>query len=598
MKNDFRVGLYVSFCLMSAFMLIGFMLLAVRLQPGKLGESVGLASERQPRRYSRVVRTGGLRGRILDRNGSPLAENVLSLVVKADPGAFRPKKSGETVEANMVAAVFALEPVIGRPSLCGSGEDALAYFSAQLKRDQVKPVDVWRNLSEEELARFCEHSCEHQGFVCRPESERRYPCGSLAAHVIGSVRRDDVPPAADSRRVSYREKELRGREGMEYQYDSYLRSVPGEDRLTVDVRGRTISRETLVPAGPGCDLRLTLDIPLQRAVEAQLDGCLGACVAIDPRDGAILACASAPSYDLNDFVPVLTSAVYDRLRNDPAKPLLNRATAGTYPPGSTFKPVTALAGLESGWPRESTYLCSGAYELGGMRIRCGRTWGHGPENVIHALRDSCNPFFCNLGQKAGTNAVMTAARKFGLGERTGVDFPTDAPGVVPDEEWKLARYGTKWYPGDLAQMSLGQGMLLVTPLQLACVAGALGTGRLVTPHFNFDMPSRAFPLDFRRRDLDVVREGMRRVVADGTGRLAGKGVDARIIGKTGTAEVGEGARRRKNTWFIAYAEPTGTSRGRSPVALALLVENGESGGGTAAPKVCEILKSFYGEVPL
>ena len=235
------------------------------------------------------------------------------------------------------------------------------------------------------------------------------------------------------------------------------------------------------------------------------------------------------------------------------------------------------------------------FTLGEMRLHCARRWGHGELDLRHALMLSCNPFFCNLGLEAGTNALCAAARACGLGQRTGVDLGVDSAGVVPDEGWKMRTYHEKWYMGDLAQMSIGQGMLLASPLQMALVAGAIGTGYRVTPHLKAGLPSARRPLPFAPKDLEIVREGMRMVVAGdgetrGGGWRAGEGLSVSIAGKTGTAEVGKGPTRRKNTWFIAYA-PSDNPR----VALALVVENGESGGTTAAPRVNEILKGIFGE---
>ena len=211
----------------------------------------------------------------------------------------------------------------------------------------------------------------------------------------------------------------------------------------------------------------------------------------------------------------------------------------------------------------------------------------------HALMKSCNPYFCHLGMTIGTNALVRTARAFGLGEKTGVDFGVDMAGTVPDGCWKQRMYGERWFPGDLAQMSIGQGMLLVSPLQMARVAGAIGTGSLVTPHLKLGGSPERRPLPFEEWQLKVVREGMRMVVAGdgesrGTGWRGGEGVPVAVSGKTGTAEIGRGATRRKNTWFIAYA-PSEAPR----VAVALVVENGESGGSTAAPRVCEILMRAF-----
>ena len=587
MKSDTLIGRLATFGVLASVFMTGFAVLAVRLRVEQLDRASEHAGE-MSRQSFRRVQTAGLRGRIFDRNGTPLAVNRRSLNVVMHPEYFKAKRKGETPAGNIRDAIAALAPVIGRePSV------SERTVNRHLRYELARPLLVWRDLSEAELARFAEHAREHPGFECLSEDERSYPEGTLAAHLIGRVGRESVHSVTGDLEVNYAEKDLTGREGLELRYDDYLRSMPGEDRVVVDARGFATERETLVEPRNGLDLTLTLDAAIQRAAERQLAGCRGACVVLDPRNGAILASASAPTFNPNDCVPVFRSELYERLSSDPGRPLLNRATQGTYAPGSTFKPVTALAGLGTGWPADAHYTCEGAFALGGMRIRCSRTWGHGPMDVAHALRESCNPFFCNLGMRTGTNALFAAARSFGLGARTGVDFPTDAAGVVPDGEWKIAHYREKWYPGDLAQMSIGQGMLLVTPLQMARVAGALGTGNLVTPRLNAAMPAEVSPLRFPERDMAVVREGMRMVVDGGTGRKAGEGVDANVIGKTGTAEVGRGASRRKNTWFIAYATPTETSVCRDPVAIAMVVENGESGGGTTAPKVAAVLRAIY-----
>lgn len=215
-------------------------------------------------------------------------------------------------------------------------------------------------------------------------------------------------------------------------------------------------------------------------------------------------------------------------------------------------------------------------------------------DLRRALMKSCNPFFCNLGAETGTNALIATAHALGLGEKTGIDFAVDMAGAVPDAEWKMRMYHERWYPGDLLQMSIGQGMLLASPLQMARLAGAIGTGKLVTPRLKLRSEVTARRLSFPSEHLRVVRDGMRMVVAgDGTGRgtgwRAGDGVAVPVSAKTGTAEVGIGERKRKNVWLIAYA-PSDAPK----VSVALVVENGASGGGTAAPMVGAILKGVFG----
>ena len=539
------------------------------------------------RQSVRRVQVGGRRGRILDRNGTALADNRTSLTIVCRPAAFQ-RRTWEATATELERAIGAVAARIGRASPLSA-----RTIRRHVDQSLAMPLTVWGDVGERELAVFSEHEREFPGFAVEETDVRRYPNGTLAAHLLGYVGRDRRKSEAGDERFNFVSPEMCGRAGLELYYDSFLRGVPGERKVTVDARGFAIRDWTVTEPQAGPDLMLTLDAEIQREAELQLRGLRGACAVIDPRSGDVLALASSPAFDPNDFVPTLSSELYAKLVADASKPLLNRATGGLYAPGSTFKPITALAGLKMGVPPDAIYRCDGVYELGGLRLHCASRWGHGALDLRSALMKSCNPFFCNLGTDVGTNALAHAARAFGLGGRTGLDFGVDAAGVVPDGDWKQRTYGERWFPGDLAQMAIGQGMLLVSPLQMARVAGALGTGRLVTPRLKRDLQVSSSRLPFPDGDLAVVREGMRMVVAGdgesrGTGWRGGEGVPVAVSGKTGTAEVGRGATRRKNTWFIAYA-PSEAPR----VAAALVVEDGESGGGTAAPKVGAILRRCF-----
>ena len=559
----------------------GLLVLAIHLKAVQIDGAPDYNYEKS-RQSVRRVQTAGTRGRILDRRGRVLADSRRSVSIVCNASAFR-KRTWEATEAAISEAVSNVASIVGRASPLTE-----RTVRRHVRQSLAMPLVAWRDIDGRELARFYENEWLLTGFSVMETEDRTYPNGSLACHLVGYVGRDLARGEEGDERFSFREFELCGRSGLELYYNGFLRGVPGEKKLLVDARGFTERERVVSEARRGPDLYLTIDAEIQRVAEAQLKGLRGACVVMDPRDGSVLAFASAPGYDLNEFVPVLSHEVYSRHLNDPDRPLLNRASGGLYAPGSTFKPITALAGLGMGYPASCEYDCNGAYVLPGMKLHCARRWGHGPIAVEEALKVSCNTFFCNLGMDIGTNALFSAARAFGLGERTGIDYTDDRAGVVPDDAWKRKTYGERWYPGDLAQMSIGQGMLLASPLQMAVVAGAIGTGYLVTPHLKYGQPSARRPLPFSKRSLDVVREGMRQVVAGGSGVKGGEGVDVVVCGKTGTAEYGSSSNRRKNTWFIAYA-PSEAPR----AAVALVVEDGESGGGTAAPRVAEVMKRIF-----
>ena len=574
--------------------------------------------EEQTIQATRRVRVPGLRGRILDRRGRVLAESRASLGIRCDLQSFQRRGAVSNTVAAVEASLDRLADLIRRPR-----QVSAAQIVRHVRTASAVPLTVWKDLDEEAFARFCEHARDYPGFEDFTDAERVYPYGELAAHVLGYTGRGDPEGAGDDP-VYYSEKEMRGREGVESFYNSYLASATGERRVLVDARGFGISKTNralisdaaadgdVAPVN-GLDLTLTLDAEIQFAVERELRGVTGAAVVLDPRDGAVLALASAPTFNPNACIPRLTAAVYASLTNAPAKRGQNRAIAEAYAPGSTFKPITALAGLATGWMPEDEYDCQGVYRLGNLRLHCWDRYGHGPVNVRMALEQSCNTFFCNLGTAIGSNAVITAARAFGLGRETGIDLGGEVAGVVPDDAWKRRWYGLPWYPGDTCQMCIGQGMLLVTPLQMAVVAATLANGGTVyRPYLHVPAAGRRRPapvrtIPYAKDAIALVRDGMRDVVETGTGRNilirgetaadTGRRIRHRLnvscAGKTGTAEIGRGATKRKNTWIIAFApfeNPT--------VALAMIVERGESGGKTVAPRVHNVLAAIFGETEI
>ena len=573
----------VSCIVLGALFTVALAVLAVRLKEIQVKDTADYRYA-YTRQAVRRVQLAGPRGRILARGGEVLAGNRKSVSIVCDAAAFQDKSWKGTVE-RIQKAIDAVAEVTRTPSPLDERD-----IRRHVNQSLAMPLYVWRDIDHETLARFSENEELFDGFEAVVSEERSYPYGTVAAHLIGYVGRDRADAVAGDEKFNFFHPEMRGRAGVEHYYDSFLKGVPGESKLLVDARGFAIEESVVVEPRPGPDLTLSIDMRAQLAAEKELRGEKGACVVMDPRNGEILAMVSAPGYNLNSFVPAISHDLYDRHVNDIGKPLLNRAAGGSYAPGSIFKPVVALAGLKLGYPPEQTYECTGVYALGKMRIRCASRWGHGPVDMRTGIMKSCNPYFCNLGMDIGTNAIVCAAHELGLGAKTGIDFGLDAAGVIPGADWKMRTYGEKWYTGDLAQMSIGQGMLLVSPLQMARMAGAIGTGYLVTPRLLPGQEIERRKINFSNHALGVVREGMRLVVTGGTGKRAGYNLAVDLCGKTGTAEIGKGETRRKNTWFIAYAPA------RDPVvSIAMLVENGDSGGGTAAPKARNVLAAIFGE---
>lgn len=576
--------------------------------------------EDQEVQATRRIRVPGARGRILDRAGRILAECRPSRSILCHPEEFAHDGSRSNAVNAILSAIDRLAAKIDLPRRESMTADGIARH---LRLNGPVPIVVWEDLDAKRFAGFCEISPLFPGFSESVRPERVYPYGTLAAHVLGYTGRFRGNGDADDRELTFTDVlDLRGRDGVELFYDQYLSGVVGERRVQVDARGLPINRnrrqllgdgaDTSIPGTAGLDLRLTLDVDVQLALERELEGVTGAGVVLDPRDGAVIAMASAPTFDPNRCVPRLSPEVYASLTNRPAKRAQNRAISESYAPGSTFKTITALAALSTGWGADDPYDCCGVYRLGNLRLHCWDRYGHGQIALREALEMSCNSFFCNLGTAIGTNAVISAARAFGLGEATGIDLVGETTGVVPDDAWKRSNYNEPWYPGDVCQMSIGQGMLLCTPLQMAVVAAALANGgRLFTPYLHARDSERSVPvpartLPFPAEDIELVRQGMRDVAEKGTGkrilmrwveppdgsraRRRKFALNTTVAGKTGTAEIGRGATRRKNTWVIAFApcdNPT--------IAMAMIVERGESGGSTVAPRVHNVLASIFGE---
>jgi penicillin-binding protein 2 len=583
-----------------------FSVLVVRLW--NLQVSQGREYQRRLVKQSlRSVRLPGMRGRILDRNGVPLADNRPSYCVSLFLEELRRPGGVKRTVDNVMTVLDRLAEVMDRPRQLFPQDVRL-----HLGRRTPLPLIAWKDLDEEAVARFMEHESEFPGVALTVEAVRVYPLEKQSCHLLGYVGRADISKLLDHAEGEEVEKfhyylpEMAGKSGVEKRLDGVLRAnAGGKLEIQVDVVGFKFDEVSRRVPGQGSDVVLALDARIQQAAEELLGTDRGAVVVVDPRNGDILALASAPGYNPNDFVPSIPSSIWNRLLTNEGRPLYNRATGGEYAPGSTFKPITLLAALHSGKVKADTrYSCPGYYQLGSARFRCWQHWGHGSIDLTSAIRYSCNVYLYHAAMTCGPESIQEMARSCGFGRKTGISLDFERPGLVPSDEWKRRARHDGWRDGDTCNQAIGQGALLVTPLQLALYASALANGgtlwkpRLIQQILPTDGDSQEIlPVEvedgphWNSRHIQTVRQGMRDAVQmpDGSGKRA-KLKNVVVAGKTGTAEYGVKGAGHKMTWMIAFApydNPT--------VAVAFLVEDGMSGGTTVAPRIKALLTQVFAE---
>ncbi len=522
------------------------------------------------------------RGVIYDRKGRPLVTNRPSFTVAVLPLELR---RSEEVLANL-SAILDL-PV----------EEITARIAANRTRP-FEPVRIRRDAGTRVVTMIEENRLDLPGIVILAEPVRHYLHGTLAAHALGYVGEIDEAELSARRDQGYASGDLIGKAGVERAYESVLRGVDGRLRMEVDALGRPLREISRVPAIPGRSIVLTLDLDLQRAAAAGLRASgqkSGAVVAIDPRTGGILAMESMPAYDPNLFATGISAADWRALTTDRLRPMLSRAISTAFEPGSVFKIVTATAALEQGIvTRDSTFYAPGYFRLGAWVFHDLRAWG--TVNFIQGIQYSINVVFYTLGYRLGGERLAAQAKRMGLGELTGLDLPGEVTGTIPSPSTKQALVGEPWYPGDSVNMSIGQGAVTVTPVQVArMMASIANNGRLLQPHlllYTMDRDRSRTPLApvvqrdglYRPRTLAVLHEGLRAAAERGTGRASAvKGLA--IAGKTGSAE---NPRGKPHAWFAGYA-PTDAPR----VVVVAFVEHGYRGGLSAAPIVRRVLEAAF-----
>lgn len=573
---------------------------------GSLGVSLFGMQVRQRDHYEvslsrqsiRRVRLPPPRGRVLDRTGRLIAHNRPSYELVLYLEEFRQPGPWANTIGEVMSVLEDLAVLMGEPPL--PDEDRVRRH---IHQRLPLPLVAWRDVKADQMARFAERRRDFAGVDIQAAPAREYPFSPAACHLLGYVGRTD--PAHDDQETgrAFYLPEFEGKTGIEAQYDAMLRGEAGGRLIRVDAAGYHWGDISERPAIPGSDIQLTIDIQVQQWVEQTLAGVQGAAVVLDPRNGDVLAMASSPAYDHNRFVPAIRAADWEALRSDEHSPMLNRATVGRYPPASTVKPLVALGALINGIVDPQTRIsCTGSYRIGpSVSIRCWRRHGHGMLVLHDALKQSCNPYFIDLAIRGGYGMLFHQAAAVGFGQRTGIDLPFEASGLLPDDAWKRRTQGDGWRIGDTANVAIGQGALLVTPLQMAVMTSVLANGgRFWQPRLAMGIwdpetrsmerlaPRLVREIEWPPEALRAVRNGLLDVIhaRDGTAyRARVPGVS--MAGKTGTAEVGPKHLDLKHGWMIAYAPFE-----RPRYAVAMIVEDAESGGITVAPRIGQLMEKI------
>lgn len=540
------------------------------------------------------------RGLIFDRNGVIIADNRPSFSLT-----MTRERAGAEWRGllDVIVEVLELSP------------DDRKLFEKRMRqgRRPFEPVPILFELSEEQIARIAVNQFRLPGVEVVAQLVRHYPLGEHFAHSVGYVGRINEAELKVLDPINYSGTHHIGKTGIERFYEAELHGQVGYEEVETNARGRVSRVLKRTDPLPGKDIRLTLDVQLQKAAEAALAGRRGAVVALDPNNGDVLAMVSQPSFNPNLFVTGIGFKAYAELRDSIDRPLFNRVLRGLYPPGSTIKPAVAVAGLDSGVVTGATRVFDpGFYQLPNYEHKY-RNWnrtGDGWVNMEMAIMRSNDTYFYDLAHKLGVDRLGKYLGQFGIGQKVSLDMFEESAGLMPSREWKRARYRQAWYPGETLILGIGQGYMQTTPLQLAQVTALLANqGKWYRPHLAKDVggvaPVDPSPLpDIRLHDprsWQQASNGMQQVMhgARGTARKVGDTAVYRIAGKSGTAQVvaikqGEKydrskvqERHRDHALFIGFAPAD-----KPQIAVAVMVENGESGSGVAAPVVKQVLDAW------
>ena len=537
------------------------------------------------------------RGKIFDRHGQVLVNNV--------PG----------IDAIIIPADLPRDPEAEKEfvrltsDILGINEGEVLGKIGSADRASLKPVLLKESISQDQSLMIAENTHKLPGLMFSDTAVREYIDGYIFSHILGYEGK--VTKSELEENPGYLMTDYIGKQGIEKFYEKNLRGAHGARQIEVDSLGKSKREIGAISPSPGSDIVLSLDSGLQKKIFDELSRVLettetktAAAVAINPKNGGVLALVSLPSYDNNVFVRGISAAEYNSLIGNPDKPLFNRAIAGEYPPGSTLKPIVALAALEEGVINEETTVsCTGAIHVGSYRFGDWKT--HGATDIRKAIAESCNVFFYSIGGGYGGIAGLGMSKMkkyedmFGLGKITGLDISGERPGFIPDEDWKSDKFGEKWYSGDSYHASIGQGYITTTPLQLAnSIAAIANGGTLYKPHFvqqikvsdeetlkNDPEKINAIPVSWK--SMRIVQEGMRQTVTSGSAQSLNT-LPVEAAGKTGTSQFG--SENKTHAWFVSYAPFDNPE-----IAMAVLVEGGGEGSSSAVPATRAVYDWYFSE---
>ncbi|MDO8684185.1 MAG: penicillin-binding protein 2 [Armatimonadota bacterium] len=560
---------------------IVFVILFGRLWMLQIAQGDDLLRQSETNRR-RLLRVRAPRGAILDRKNRTVATSRPRFVVSVVPELIKDSPKAIT-------------------RLCDILQISREELGAIVSRNQsIKgaPVRIAASVDLVTVAKIEEQKVLLPGASVELDQVRYYPDGSLFAQALGYLREIDKDELAKNREL-YRPGDFTGKTGLEKQYDILLHGTDGGKLIEVDAQGVRTRALGGQPSVPGATLVLSLDKKLQRAAALALEGKVGAAVAVDPRTGEILAMVSKPDFDPNLFVSGLKSSDWNAISLNKNHPLQNRCISNKFPPGSTFKIVTAAAGLANNVITVNSGVnCRGSYYLGHYGKRCWTS--HGSVNFYTAISESCDVFFYGVGHRLGIERLSNMAFAFGLGKQTGIDLPGERAGNVPTEKWKREVYDEPWRPGDTVNCSIGQGAIEATPLQMAMVAAAIGNnGRIMKPHMIKEIrdrngkvidrfePQLVRSLPVSQEDIAAIKKGLRETVigAGGTGHIVNlPGVT--VGAKTGSAQHLRG--RKTHAWFICFAPVENPQ-----IAICVFREAAGHGGSEAGPVARAMLEEWF-----